>query len=133
MRCYSVKRLLNRYVDKEIDETTKKFMEEHLKVCALCKKELEALLLMKHVISKKEKLEIDKNFISLLEKRLMEEKPDNETHYLTEMNYLAQRTAPVLLTLAVLVMIIIFAFYNDSQVMKDYMDNVFISKDIPVL
>lgn len=134
MRCTKIKRLINRYIDKElIDKETVALVEGHLKECPLCRAELGSLNKIKGFISEKEKLAAKADFLIRLKERLRSATPAVELRWVIETGNLARRLIPVPVTIMLLVTCLLFVRYNGLNPIDDYIFADLNSREIAIV
>lgn len=116
MRCRNVKKILNRYADKELNDADAVILiEEHLKSCPYCRAELDALISIKRLISLKERLKEDPCFLFRLEDKLKPQTTEIKLQWVLDTGNFARRLilVPALLTILIMVMV-----FNSSASLK---------------
>ncbi|MDI6758601.1 MAG: zf-HC2 domain-containing protein, partial [Candidatus Omnitrophota bacterium] len=61
--CAKIKRLLNKYIDKELDKQELLRVQGHVKECILCKEELDKLYLLKGLIENIERKVLPEEYL----------------------------------------------------------------------
>ena len=113
MKCSKVRRFLNPYIDKELDnKKVIALIEEHLNICPYCKAELNSLNLMKGLIAQKEKVTVEESFLVRLKNKLRGEPQIIRLKWLPEAGDLARRLIPVPVAIMILIFTLIFAQMN---------------------
>lgn len=74
MQCYTVKKLLNLYIDEELNEKSMNSIQVHLDSCEECRLEYNELLYTKRLLENMPPLELPDNFGETLHSKLVEEK-----------------------------------------------------------
>ncbi len=77
MECYAVRRLLNPYIDEELDEKSMDDIQAHLDSCEDCKLEYNELLYTKRLLENTPPLELPDNFGDMLHIKLIEGRKNN--------------------------------------------------------
>lgn len=120
MRCNNARRLLNRYVDKELSgEKIIGLLEEHLQVCNRCKKELNGLVIIKGIISGKQILEAGPDFLVSIKEKLKAEQQAIKIKWVIETGILAGRLVPVMATATMLVIVLLLGRTNMEDADRD--------------
>ena len=110
MNCKKIKKLIQLYIDQEIDSEKTQLLEEHLKTCANCQKEVNTLTSLKKLISSQEKITPSQDFTA----KLMEKIRKQET---LKMNL--ERVAKRLLPLPLALGLLIFTYLGSLQIRKE--------------
>lgn len=121
MRCLKVRRLLNRYVDKELDD--KKviaLIEGHLNLCAHCQAQLDSLVSVKGLIGQKEQLTAPEDFLARVKGKLEPEAQIIRIRWLPEAGELARRLIPAPVVIMLLMLSLIFARLNGANPIDEY-------------
>ncbi|MCD6134721.1 MAG: zf-HC2 domain-containing protein [Candidatus Omnitrophica bacterium] len=118
MNCRKVKRLLGRYLDKEIEGRLLKLIESHLEKCAACRGELENLAAIKKMFSDKERVKVREGFLVRLKAKI---EAGEETEKIREKEVetagiLARRLIPVPLVIILLLLISLPLFYRRASI-----------------
>lgn len=77
-KCEEVLELLSLYIDDELDDVTAKAVEEHVKLCSSCKKELELLREVVKMCNGLDEVELPENFNESLHQKLISEQKEME-------------------------------------------------------
>lgn len=77
MECYAVRKLLNPYIDEELDEKSMDDVRAHLDSCEECKLEYNELLYTKRLLENTPPLELPDNFGEILHIKLIEGRKNN--------------------------------------------------------
>jgi len=125
--CPKIKRLLSRYIDKEISKGDNLFVETHLGKCFFCKKELEELNRVRSTISirKRKELDLDR-FITGLLWEIDEEESINAQPLsrLAGMGELSRKFIPVPTILIILLFTLLILNSRDRMNMSSLEDNM---------
>lgn len=106
--CQSVKSELSAYIDEELSNEVRSYVEKHLKYCEVCKEEYQKLSEIKKGVKKIEKIEVDTSIAVEIINRVNEIKPSPE--------YIRfPVTIRVALLLAILINIAIFSVFRDYR------------------
>jgi predicted anti-sigma-YlaC factor YlaD len=121
MKCWKVKRLLGKYLDKELtDKKIISLVEEHLDRCAACRQELESLVLMKELISGKERLTVGEDFWPRLKNQLEIKPVSLSIRWVNQTGDLARKLIPVPVAIMILVMVLLSGRVNQLSYINDY-------------
>ncbi len=74
MNCRKIKMLLSSYIDGELTKKEADIVKEHIKICHLCRQEIEDLKKIKRLFSYKEKIKLPPFFETRLFNRIYKEK-----------------------------------------------------------
>ena len=114
--CNKVKRLLSSYLDKEISPNDNFFIEEHLKVCSGCRKELQELLKVKELILGSERKNLpDDYLVYRLRERIKSEDERRKKVTLSGMGNLSRKLIPVPAATILISVIFLFLVSQNSQ------------------
>lgn len=119
--CSKAKKLLCRYLDKETNARDTSFVEEHVKICPACKKELSEFSRVKEVVSGRERKILPENYLvfRLREKAARGNKTAQKIPALSNMGRLSLRFIPV--PAATIIVSVVFLFFTSSeQPVKEY-------------
>lgn len=119
MRCRTVRKFLNRYVDHELsDVKTSSSLKEHLEACFRCKTELDALLLLKGALAGKERAQAPQDFLEGLKKRLMPEPQIIRLRWVVDMGSISKRLIPVPAIVMIIMAILLFGQIDKEQAVR---------------
>ncbi|MFA5144322.1 MAG: zf-HC2 domain-containing protein [Candidatus Omnitrophota bacterium] len=94
--CAKVKRMLSRYLDKELKDSESAMIDAHLTGCSVCKKELSELSLVKKLVSGIERKTLPQDYlVSRLREQIADEKKHAKGFPLVGIGSLARRLIPV--------------------------------------
>jgi predicted anti-sigma-YlaC factor YlaD len=62
MKCSKIQRLLSNYVDGSVSEDEKRLIEDHLKICIICQRELAAYHKLRRTLDTEEGVPVSDNF-----------------------------------------------------------------------
>ena len=111
--CIRVKRLLSRYLDKEISNSDVALVETHTDICPLCKKELLELSRVKEIMLGKEKKTLPQDYlVCRLREEIAGRQYTEKRLSLTGIGSLSRRLIPV--PVATLVLSITFLFLTST-------------------
>ena len=134
MRCDRVKRNLGRYIDKElVNKRAITLIEEHLHRCPRCRSELNSLILMKGLISQKERLTAEDDFLIRLKSKLKPETQIARIRWVVETGNLARRLIPVPVAITILIVALVFGRQNGISPVDDYIFGDLTNKEIGIL
>lgn len=134
MNCGKVKRLLNRYVDKElIDQGLIAFVEGHLASCPDCKAQLQSLAATKTLISQKERITVGEDFLARLKDKLRPKPQLARMRWVAEAGNLARRLIPVPAAVTVLMFALLFLRLNGVDPVEEYLFADLSNKEISIL
>ena len=134
MKCAKVKRLLGRYIDKELrDEKQIALLEEHLKICVGCQKELGSLLSLRGMIAQKEKIKAQENFLAKLQNKIQGEAEIIKIKWLPQAGDLARRLIPVPVVAAALMFALLFTQLNGVSSVDEYLLADLSSEEIAII
>ena len=134
MRCAEVKRLLGRYVDKEIaDKKIILLIEEHLNKCYHCKTELESLISARELLLSKQRLRLDDDFLIRIKDKLLPDTLNIKLRWILEAGSLAKRLIPVPVGIIILTIILMFGRHNNTMAVDNYMFGDLTNEEIGIL
>lgn len=121
MKCSKARRLLMRFVDKELENKKLAILiEEHLNLCADCKLELNSLISTKELIAQRERLAVSEDFLDRVKGRLGPQPQIIRVSWLPEAGDLARRLIPVPIVTAMLMFALIFSRLNGLNPVDEY-------------
>jgi predicted anti-sigma-YlaC factor YlaD len=103
--CIRVKKLLSRYIDKEIGRSDTVLVEGHLDICSFCKKELRELSRVKELVLEKERKVLPQNYLvcRLRQKIVGEQRMVKQgLSWLTGLEDFSRKVIPIPVTVIVL-------------------------------
>ena len=134
MNCSKVKRLLSRYIDKELlEQNVITQIEEHLKVCPDCKAELQSLVSTGALISQKERIAVGEDFLARLKDRLRPQPQVVRLRWLPEAGDLARRLIPVPIVATMLMFALVFSRLNGLNPVDQYIVADLSNEEIGIL
>ena len=110
MNCKKIKKLIQLYIDQEIDSEKIQVLKEHLKTCVSCQKEVNFLTSLKKLISSQEKITPSQDFIA----KVMEKIRKQEILKMS-LDRVAKRLIPLPLALG----LVIFTYLGSLQIRKE--------------
>ncbi len=126
--CAKIKRLLNRYIDKELDRQGSSRIEGHIKECASCKEELDKLYIVKGLIENRQRKSLPEDYlIYRIRERIrvsLQEGP--KLQWLFDMGSLSKKLIPVP-ALAFALLALVFSFtlkgYRTGDLLGNYLSH----------
>ncbi len=129
MICRKIKRLLNAYLDKELNPQKTSLVESHLKTCLNCQKELKDFLSLKKLIGLEEKKKAPPGFSQLLLEKIREKRPLS-----LEIENLAKKLIPIPLALGLLLGSYLgFLNINKAEPIEEYLLSALQEREIIAL
>jgi len=118
--CKEIRKILNRYLDKETKEEENIFIQKHLNQCLQCKKEYQEIFAIKKMLQEKERLSLPLDYLVFrLRDKLKEEvKTKERLAWFLEMGNFSRRLIPVPLT--AIVFLLLFMIFNLRQLPANY-------------
>lgn len=118
--CERVKKLLSRYLDKEISGIDAAFVKKHLDICQICNKDYWGLFKVKQLMLEKERKSLPEDHLvsRLKEKILNQQHAEESMSWLTGLGNLSRRLIPV--PVAAIVLSIIFLIATSNQQIATY-------------
>ncbi|HEC69542.1 MAG TPA: hypothetical protein ENI31_04595 [Candidatus Omnitrophica bacterium] len=110
MNCKKIKKLIQLYIDQEIDSEKTQVLKEHLKTCASCQREVNTLVSLKKLISSQEKITTSQDFIAKVIEKIRKQE-------ILKMNLegAAKRLIPLPLALG----LVTFIYLGSLQIRKE--------------
>ena len=134
MNCAQVKRFLNRYIDKEIeDKELIALVDEHIKNCPHCQTELDTMISMKNFITQKERISAEEDFLVNLKKKLEGEAPIINIKWLPQAGELARRLIPVPVISMIVMFVLVFSQLNGLTSIDEYLYADLSNEELAVL
>ena len=134
MSCSKVRRLLSKYIDKEIkDQPTIDLIDAHLSQCPGCQQELDSLAAIKGLLWQKEHSPARPDFLRRLRQRLEPKAPAAGIDWLAQFGELARRLIPVPAVVAALVIIMLAINFNNLNYVNEYLFRDLTPEDITML
>ena len=134
MQCSKVKRLLNRYIDKEIeDRGLIAQVEEHLNMCAHCQAQLKTLASVKGLIAQKEKITAQGDFLARLKEKLEPGAQIIRLRWLPQAGELARRLIPVPVVTMAIMFVLLLSRLNGLNPVEDYIYADLSNEEIGIL
>lgn len=134
MRCDRVKRNLGRYIDKElVNKKAVALIEEHLHRCPRCRSELNSLISMKDLISQKERVTTEDDFLIRLKNKLKPEAQITRLRWVAETGNLARRLIPVPVAAMMLMFALIFSRVDGLNPVDEYIFADLTNKEIGII
>jgi predicted anti-sigma-YlaC factor YlaD len=102
--CIRVRKLLSRYIDKEVGRSDIVLIEEHLDICSFCKKELWEFSRVKELILEKERKVLPQDYLvyRLRQEIAGERRMMKQESWLTGLEDFSRKVIPIPVTLIVL-------------------------------
>ena len=94
MKCSQVKKKLTAYLDGEVSENEQEIISEHMKSCAACRQELEALRTVSRSLDEVADVEVTPYFRAHLKTRLRDEKANGGKPF-SFLEWIRRATIPV--------------------------------------
>ena len=109
--CGRVKKLLSRYLDKEISDIDTVFIKKHLDICHMCNKNYVGLLKVKQLMLGKERRTLPEDYLvfRLKEKIVSHQHAEEILSWIAGMGNLSRRLIPVPVTAIILSMMFLIA------------------------
>lgn len=124
MYCQRAKRLLNRYIDNELDERNTLLVRQHIEGCLYCKEELQEFLSVKNLVLNKEVKKLPEDYLVYrLKKKLsvdIQRYPYRQ--WLRNMGSLSRRLIPVPVAIAVLSLVLL-PYLSRQSTFSDSIDD----------
>ncbi|MEA3328498.1 MAG: zf-HC2 domain-containing protein [Candidatus Omnitrophota bacterium] len=121
MNCQKVKKILGRYLDKELtDQRIIGLLKEHLDQCASCSRELDSLILIKNLILRKEALPAGEDFWLRLKNRPEINPAPSAVQWVSQAGEMARRVIPAPIAIMVLIIALLFGKANGSDYLNEY-------------
>ncbi len=115
--CAKIKRLLNKYIDKELDKQGLDRIQGHVKECVFCKEELDKLYLVKGLIENRERKSLPEDYlVCRIKDRIrasLQQQPNLQ--WLIELGNLSKRLIPVPVVATAVLILTLFLTSNNSQ------------------
>ncbi len=117
IKCAQAKRLLNRFIDEEIEEKMSKDLEMHLDSCSSCQQELERLSAVKDFVSSKERIELPEEYLIFqIRDRISRTKEIiSPFQWLIDMGNLSKRLIPVPAVALALFIIFFWTIFKEYE------------------
>ncbi|MFH1245022.1 MAG: zf-HC2 domain-containing protein [Candidatus Omnitrophota bacterium] len=112
MDCRKIRRLLNRYIDKEIAGREVTLVEAHLKECVDCRRELAAIEAVQALMTQKGKIAVQGDFLSGLRDKLQAQPQKIRVRWLPEAGDWSRRLIPLPLAVLSLLFVLLLAGLN---------------------
>ncbi|MDD5746376.1 MAG: zf-HC2 domain-containing protein [Candidatus Omnitrophica bacterium] len=129
--CAKVKRLLSRYVDKEISPADSGRVKEHLVRCAGCRRELSEYSRIKQLVSAQERKELPPDYLVSRLREKIAGQPDSPSDvFWSGLGNLARRFIPVPAAVAVVSIVLMIAGPWPQTGNVSFSDNLL--NDVPV-
>ncbi|NQT00297.1 MAG: zf-HC2 domain-containing protein [Candidatus Omnitrophica bacterium] len=133
MQCPKVSRLLNRYIDSELDQQLKDSLERHLQTCLNCKAEFNSLVSVQTVIRQQERITAQPGLMERLKAKLSPQAPVIKLRWLPEAGNLARRLIPVPAVAMIVLLLVMFANLNGVNPVDAYIFSDLSNEEIAIL
>ncbi len=137
LNCNDIKKLINKYIDGELDENLRSSFDEHIDSCKECKQELEETFMVVNLLNDIPDSELPEGFETSLHEKLLSVKPEAENKVVS---LFGRRYVKVISGLAAAMLVFVFAWgvskvdfdlfslsstapYNSSSVNENSGDN----------
>ncbi|MFC1699707.1 anti-sigma factor family protein [Candidatus Omnitrophota bacterium] len=133
MLCNKVNRLLNRYIDDELEQRLVDALRQHLDSCPGCQAELDRLKLLKGALQQKSALRAKDDFLDNLRAKLRPETEAVEYKWVPRAQLLARRLIPVPVLTMLLMFLLVFSRMNGSNPIDTFILSNLSNQEIAVL
>lgn len=133
MRCGKVNRLLNRYIDDELDKRLTDLIEQHLQVCPNCKQELNALESIKGVVRQKERVAAEEGLLERIKDRLQPAPQVIRIKWLPEAGNLARRLIPIPMAAMTIIFTLMLTRLNGVNPVDEYIFSDLTNEEVGIL